>query len=199
MNIKTILQIIISLTIASILLAFYYTFFSNKDIEELDLSKSVKEKIITNKNVLSELINIEYNSTDEEGNTYYINAEKATVDQLNPDKNEVTMEGVISIISLKNKVPIIIYAKNATYNKINNNTYFYNDINIDYLDKSIYAENLDLIFTEKVSKVYNNVILNSDNFNLYTDRILIDMISGDVKLGVINNSEKVKFIKKWMD
>tara|TARA_B100001741_G_C16448685_1_gene549317 strand:- start:126 stop:716 length:591 start_codon:yes stop_codon:yes gene_type:complete len=196
MNIKTILQIIISLTIASILLAFYYTFFSNKDIEELDLSKSVKEKIITNKNVLSELINIEYNSTDEEGNTYYINAEKATVDQLNPDKNEVTMEGVISIISLKNKVPIIIYAKNATYNKINNNTYFYNDINIDYLDKSIYAENLDLIFTEKVSKVYNNVILNSDNFNLYTDRILIDMISGDVKLGVINNSEKVKFIKK---
>ena len=136
------------------------------------------------------------NSTDEEGNTYYINAEKATVDQLNPDKNEVTMEGVISIISLKNKVPIIIYAKNATYNKINNNTYFYNDINIDYLDKSIYAENLDLIFTEKVSKVYNNVILNSDNFNLYTDRILIDMISGDVKLGVINNSEKVKFIKK---
>tara|TARA_B100000282_G_scaffold295865_1_gene276150 strand:- start:821 stop:1411 length:591 start_codon:yes stop_codon:yes gene_type:complete len=196
MNIKTILQIIISLTIASILLAFYYTFFSNKDKEELDLSKSVKEKIITNKNVLSELINIEYNSTDEEGNTYYINAEKATVDQLNPDKNEVTMEGVISIISLKNKVPIIIYAKNATYNKINNNTYFYNDINIDYLDKSIYAENLDLIFTEKVSKVYNNVILNSDNFNLYTDRILIDMISGDVKLGVINNSEKVKFIKK---
>ena len=196
MNIKTILQIIISLTIASILLAFYYTFFSNKDKEELDLSKSVKEKIITNKNVLSELINIEYNSTDEEGNTYYINAEKATVDQLNPDKNEVTMEGVISIISLKNKVPIIIYAKNATYNKINNNTYFYNDINIDYLDKSIYAENLDLIFTEKVSKVYNNVILNSDNFNLYNDRILIDMISGDVKLVFINNSEKVKFIKK---
>ena len=196
MNIKTILQIIISLTIASILLAFYYTFFSNKDKEELDLSKSVKEKIITNKNVLSELINIEYNSTDEEGNTYYINAEKATVDQLNPDKNEVTMEGVISIISLKNKVPIIIYAKNATYNKINNNTYFYNDINIDYLDKSIYAENLDLIFTEKVSKVYNNVILNSDNFNLYTDRILIDMISGDIKLGVINDTEKVKFIKK---
>ena len=34
------------------------------------------------------------------------------------------MEGVISIINLKNKVPIIVYAKNAIYNKINNNTYF---------------------------------------------------------------------------
>lgn len=196
MNIKTIFQIIISLIIVSILLIFYYTFFSNKNNEVSNLSKSIEKKVTTDKNILSELVNIEYNSTDEDGNTYYINAEKATVDQLNPDKNEVTMEGVISIISLKNKVPIIIYAKNATYNKINNNTYFYNDINIDYLDKSIYAENLDLIFTEKVSKVYNNVILNSDNFNLYTDRILIDMISGDVKLGVINNSEKVKFIKK---
>ena len=47
--------------------------------------------------------------------------------------------------------------------------------------------------------MYNNVIFNSDNFNLYTDRILIDMISGDIKLGVINDTEKVKFIKKWMD
>ena len=196
MNIKTIFQIIISLIIVSILLIFYYTFFSNKSNEVSNLSKSIEKKVTTDKNILSELVNIEYNSTDEDGNTYYINAEKATVDQLNPDKNEVTMEGVISIISLKNKVPIIIYAKNATYNKINNNTYFYNDINIDYLDKTISAENLDLIFTEKVSKVYNNVIFNSDNFNLYTDRILIDMISGDIKLGVINDTEKVKFIKK---
>ena len=44
--------------------------------------------------------------------------------------------------------------------------------------------------------MYNNVIFNSDNFNLYTDRILIDMISGDIKLGEINDTEKVKFIKK---
>ena len=78
--------------------------------------------------------------------------QKNTVDQLNPDKNQVNMEGVISIINLKNKVPIIVYAKNAIYNKINNNTYFYNDINIDYLDKTISVENLDLILLKRCPK-----------------------------------------------
>ena len=70
MNIKTIFQIIISLIIVSILLIFYYTFFSNKNNEVSNLSKSIEKKVTTDKNILSELVNIEYNSTDEKGNIY---------------------------------------------------------------------------------------------------------------------------------
>ena len=66
MNIKTIFQIIISLIIVSILLIFYYTFFSNKSNEVSNLSKSIEKKVTTDKNILSELVNIEYNSTDED-------------------------------------------------------------------------------------------------------------------------------------
>ena len=64
MNIKTIFQIIISLIIVSILLIFYYTFFSNKSNEVSNLSKSIEKKVTTDKNILSELVNIEYKLGD---------------------------------------------------------------------------------------------------------------------------------------
>ena len=196
MRLKIIFQLFILIIIASILIAFYYTFFKS-DKEDLSLSDTEKKiEKVTNKDILNELVNLEYNAVDEQGNSYYINAERAIVDQLDQTDNIVKMEGVVAIVNLKNRVPIFIYSKNAKYNKINNNTYFNNDIKINYLDKTISAENLDLIFTDKISTIYNNVIFNSDNYNLYTDRAIINMISGDIKLGLVNNSKKVTMVKK---
>ena len=196
MRLKIIFQLFILIIIASILIAFYYTFFKS-DKEDLSLSGTEKKiEKVTNKDILNELVNLEYNAVDEQGNSYYINAERAIVDQLDQTDNIVKMEGVVAIVNLKNRVPIFIYSKNAKYNKINNNTFFYNDIKINYLDKTISAENLDLIFTDKISTIYNNVIFNSDNYNLYTDRAIINMISGDIKLGLANNSKKVTMVKK---
>ncbi len=196
MRLKIIFQLFILIIIASILIAFYYTFFKS-DKEDLSLSGTEKKiEKVTNKDILNELVNLEYNAVDEQGNSYYINAERAIVDQLDQTDNIVKMEGVVAIVNLKNRVPIFIYSKNAKYNKINNNTYFNNDIKINYLDKTISAENLDLIFTDKISTIYNNVIFNSDNYNLYTDRAIINMISGDIKLGLVNNSKKVTMVKK---
>ncbi len=196
MRVKIIFQLFILTIIASILIAFYYTFFKS-DKEDLSLSGTEKKiEKVTNKDILNELVNLEYNAVDEQGNSYYINAERAIVDQLDQTDNIVKMEGVVAIVNLKNRVPIFIYSKNAKYNKINNNTYFNNDIKINYLDKTISAENLDLIFTDKISTIYNNVIFNSDNYNLYTDRAIINMISGDIKLGFVNNSKKVTMVKK---
>ena len=165
--------------------------------KDLNLSGAEKKtEKVANKDILNELVNLEYNAVDERGNSYYINAERAIVDQLDQTDNIVKMEGVVAIVNLKNRVPIFIYSKNAKYNKINNNTFFYNDIKINYLDKTISAENLDLIFTDKISTIYNNVIFNSDKYNLYTDRAIINMISGDIKLGLANNSKKVTMVKK---
>ena len=196
MRVKIIFQLFILIIIASILIAFYYTFFKSNN-KDLNLSGAEKKtEKVANKDILNELVNLEYNAVDERGNSYYINAERAIVDQLDQTGNIVKMEGVVAIVNLKNRVPIFIYSKNAKYNKINNNTFFYNDIKINYLDKTISAENLDLIFTDKISTIYNNVIFNSDNYNLYTDRAIINMISGDIKLGLANNSKKVTMVKK---
>ena len=63
MKLKIIFQTILILTIFIIIIAFYYTFFTekNKDIENLsslDDTKKIETEI--NEKVASELINIEY-------------------------------------------------------------------------------------------------------------------------------------------
>ena len=106
------------------------------------------------------------------------------------------MEGVVVIINLINKENIYVYAESAVYNKFNHNTLFYNQVKIDYLNNSILSNNLDILFTEKISKIYNEVVFKNNSLDLYTDRILIDMKTGNIKLEMINNTENVQLIAK---
>ena len=191
MKLKLFLQIILSLSILVILSLFYSTFLIDKNKTALDDKKDIDN---LDKNISSELINIEYNSNDNRGNTFYLNAQKALVKMKEKRENLVQLEGVVSVINLKNKGIINIYSDNAIYNKFNHNTLFYDNVKISYLNNSISSENLDLIFTDNISKIYNNVNLKNNNLNLFTDTILIDMNSGDINLKINNKDEKVKLI-----
>ena len=198
MNLKLTLQIFILLIIILISSAFYYGFFvapeNNKQVAE---SEAINfDKNIIDKKIYNELLNIEYNSTDEHGNTFYINAENASIKPDSGNENIILMSKVISIINLKEKGLINIFAENATYNKINHDTFFSNKVRIEYLDNKIYSENLDLLFTEKISKIYNDVVFNNNNINLSTDKILFNMITGNIQLKMNNNNDTVKLIAK---
>ena len=74
---KFFFQAILFASIIAILIAFYYVFLINKDENPL-IAK--EENIILDTQVSNELINIEYNSIDSDGNTFYINAEKAIIE-----------------------------------------------------------------------------------------------------------------------
>ena len=199
MKLKLIFQTILILTIFIIIIAFYYTFFAekNKDIENLsrlDDTKKIETEI--NEKVASELTNIEYNSTDDKGNIYFINAKKAIIELGEQKNNQVKLEGVTSFINLKNKGLLNIYAKNAIYNKVNHDTLFYNGVKIEYLDNIITSQNFDLIFSKNLSNVYNNVVYKNRNSSLISDNIIIDMETGDIKLKMINKVKKVRFTNK---
>ena len=198
MKLTSVFQIIIIFFVILILGIFYYIFFVSNQVS-LNSVEDIEEKKFDgiNKEIKNQLINIEYNSSDENGNTFYINAERAIVETDNIDDNNVSLEGVVSIINLKEKGIINVYSKSALYNKINNNTYFFNKVRVEYLDNVIYSENLDIIFTDKTSKAYNNVILNNNKLNLTTDKIIIDMLTGDIKLEMNDNLKKVKLITDY--
>ena len=106
------------------------------------------------------------------------------------------MEGVTSIIFLKDKGQIIVYSNNAVYNKNNHDTSFYDSVEMVYMDNSILAENLDLKFSENKSTIYNNVVFKNNNLSLYTDKIFFDMVSGNIKFQMMDNTKKVKLITK---
>ena len=198
MKLTSVFQIILIFLVIFILGIFYYIFFISNQANLSSLEDKNEKKIEEiNNEIKNQLINIEYNSSDENGNTYYINAEKAIVETNNLGNNNVNLEGVVSIINLKEKGIINVYSKSALYNKINNNTYFFDKVKVEYLDNVIYSENLNIIFTEKTSKVYNNVVLNNKKLNLTTDKIIIDMLTGDIKLEMNDNLKKVKLITDY--
>ncbi len=196
MKLRLVFQAILIFSILTIIGIFYYKFFQNQEnIAFIDEKNELKEDILENE-ISSQLVNIEYNSIDSNGNTFYINAKKATVILQDQMENKVNLDGVVSIINLKNKGFINVYSKKAIYDKVTNDTKFFNDVRIEYLDNIILSENLDILFSEKKSKIYNNVNVKNANLNLTTDNILIDMLTGDLKLKMNNNSEKIKLITK---
>ena len=198
MNVKNYFQIAISVIIILILVSFYYNFLRQDAKEASDFDKNKKNEIsISISENSNELNNIEYNSIDSDGNSYYLNAKKALIKLDEEKKNEVLLEDVTSIINLKEKGIIYIKSKNASYNKQTNDTFFYKDVEINYLDNSIASDNLDLIFSEKISNIYNNVVYKNKNLNLITDNIFIDMVSGDINMKMKNKSSKVKFTTNY--
>ncbi len=199
MRVKILFQIILLLIIFTILAFFYYQYIldKNQKLSE-NIPEDQKDNINFNEKIINELVNVEYNSSDKNGNTFYLNAEKAVVELVeNANSNKVKLDKVVSVVTLKNRGVIYIYSNNAIYNKLTHDTFFFNNVKIDYLNNSIFSGNLDLIFTEKICKIYNDVVYKNEKLNLNSDKILIDIDTGDIKLEMLNKNEKVKLVTKY--
>ena len=196
MKLKSAIQIFLFITISAIIGAFYYQFISNDKPQKLDKEKFSNTNFNINKEFQSELINVEYNSFDDIGNSYYVFAERAVNEPAKENEDIIKLFKVISIITLKDKGIINITAKKANYNRINNNTSFFDNVRIDFLDKKMNSDNLDMFFTEKKSIIYNNVVFKDENFQLKTDEVFINLVTGDVNLSMKNEKDKVKLIAK---
>ena len=50
---------------------------------------------------------------------------------------------------------------------------------------------------QKICKIYNDVIYKNEKLYLNTDKILIDIDTGDIRLEMLNKNEKVKLVTKY--
>jgi len=198
MKIKFLIQIILILCISVIIVAFYYSFFDKKKIfdvqSNLNLQNNLNQQLEVG--ISSQLENIEYNSYDNDGNHFYIYAKRGIIKSEYQNNSKLNLEEVFSIINIKNKGTISVYSKNAFYDKVNHNTLFYGDVEIEYLDNIITSQNFDLLFSNKLSKIYNNVIFKNSNTNIITDTINISMETGDISLEMNDKLKKVKLMSK---
>ena len=190
MNKKVLIQISLLLVILVTCLFFYRLFFKNPSTE-LDNVKENEQnnKILpnNNKNQINDLI---YKSNYSGNSKYIITAEFGKFIEDNPDLMLLT--NVKGVITLNDSGTIKISSKKASYNSINYDTNFYQNVLITFDNHQIYSDNFDLFFDKKISTIYNNVIYKNLNTTLHADKIDIDLITKDSKIYMLNKSEKIK-------
>ena len=190
---KTLLQLFLLMTIIVISILFFKFYF----IEKKTANISKKIETIDKKEILDEkksnlIYNIEYVSEFKNGNFYIISSEYG---ELIYDQPEIIkMKKVTAIINLNNSSPIKIFAENATYNNINNNTRFFQDVLMNYNEHSAYSDNLDLLFEKNLATLSNNIIYKNLDTTLKADKMEIDLITKNSKIYMNNNSDKVRIV-----
>ena len=200
MNIKTAIQIFISLLIIISLYFFVkITFFSkNQEIMNLDLEdKEVQvEKIDIKENRGDTVENINYKSVDANGNEYNLYASSGEISEDN--ENIIILKNVSGELQFKGKSNVYIKSDFAKYNSLNFDTYFYKNVLGSFENKKIYSDNLDLLFKDNKAMMYNNIKILDINIEGNADKIKLDLLSGDIIITMLEK-QKIQIIKEWIN
>ena len=190
MNKKTYLQLFL-FGFVIILIYFFYKIYFNQNIIS-KIPENIENEIVT-ENKSNLIHNIEYNTEDNEGNSYVIKSLKGELFLENSDL--IFMKDVTAVINMSNSAPVSIYSDNAIYNKLNYNTNFSSNVLVNYMDHNITSDNLDLLLEKKLATFSNNIIYKNLNTELEADKIEIDLITKKSKIFMNDKSEKVRIVK----
>ena len=188
---KTIIQFIFSAFFLIILCSFYFKYFSSNKQSSITQKTNDNSKSLEAKGNL--IKDMKYENTDISGNKYFIYSEYGEVDVNNPDI--ILMKNVFAKVEIFKKDTIYINSFSAKYNLINYETNFNKDVELKYLDHVIFTENMDLSFQKNFAWLYTDVVYKSFDYELFADKIEIDLITKNSKI-YTNNGKKVKIIKK---
>ena len=201
MNSKIIIQILLIVTIITILSATFYNYFYDDAITST-VTKSedlIKKNNSTNSNLAqiqnntsNILNNITYENFDVKGNRYQISASTGEIKDLNSDI--IYMSDVVALIFLKDLGTVKILSKNAIFNSLSFNSNFYEDVQINYLEHQLNGEKLDLKFNENLLILKEKVLYQSLGTKLFADAISIDLITKNSKIFMNDDEKKIKIL-----
>ena len=200
MSLKSIIQLLLIVTIISLIFITYKFYFS-ADLTAVKIEKNLNsennnlEMDLSKEDSSSNLLtDVEYKSSDKEGNSYIVKSKSAKTSR---EAAEILiLEEVYAVISLTDRDSIKIYSKYALYNSSNLDTNFYGDVSVNFEDNEMECDNLDLIIKDDFAKMYNNIIFKNDTLNIRADEIFIDIISGNINIKMFDNNKKIKIDNK---
>ena len=192
MNKKTGLQVLMVLVIIIISFWFYLKYFT-KNLEDIR-ENPVIEKINENYNSTSTYIDdINYVSTDINGNKYQITAKQAEIKVENSDV--MFLRDVVAFIFIKDSVKVKITSNFGKYNSKNYDTIFSENVIVIYPGHKITGEYLDFSFLTNLGVFTTNVIYTGEKTNLFADKIEMNLTTKDTKI-FMNDAGKKVLIKR---
>ena len=189
MNKKKIIQTILFFILLIIIFSFYYEyFFLKKEIINLTTPNQNIETIGSNNNLIK---NLEYLSTDKNGNKYLITAEYGEIS--NTNNNIILMKNVNSQIDFIKRETVYLSSDFAKYNVLSLETNFNKNVILEYTEHKINSENIDLSFKENFAWVYNNIVYKGPTNQFFADRLEIDLLTKNSKVFMYDN-KKIRVI-----
>ena len=184
---KTI-QIVLFLIIIFLIYFFYEMYLKNK--EEVKIEQVTTNSLNTNEVENNLITNLEYDININENNNYNLTSELSEI--IYQDGYEVVqMQQVKAIFTDKKLAPIIITSDTAAYNNKNYNTTFEGNIEVKHIDNVIYGDILVLDFEKNNIKISGNIKYDGPNGVLFTDNIMIDLITKKIDIFMDKSDEKV--------
>ena len=200
---KTLIQLVLLLVLILIIFFIYNKYFYTEDkIDEVKNTNSLRKesaeknnllkKNLVKKNIDNEITNLTYEKFDTNGNKYFINAKIGTIDSKNP--NIIYMNEVEASLIYLNNERLIIYSKEAIFNKENFKTTFSKNVKLLYQEQTLESDNLEFLIDKNIAIFRDNVKYYNKDIEVFADIVNINLITREIDIKS-KNQKKIK-IKK---
>ena len=192
MDVKKIVKILLFfIFLTSLMYIFYDKYYkidkSNTVSPPIDtIDNSGDTNLTYNSNIIED---VNYKSTDAQGNQYIISAKRGEIDYSEP--NILFLTDVTALIKLKSSERIEITSDFGKYNSNNFDTIFSKNVLINYLDNRIKANYLDFSLEKNLMIISGKVIYNNLENILEADAVEINIKTKDTKIFMYEDEKKV--------
>ncbi len=179
------------------LMLIVLTYFYYPNIKDEKLKKTenfLNEEIDGEEGQGTTFENVEYKGIYDLDKPFTVKSEKALI--LNKDPAIVYMENMRVLLYLTDSRVVTIQSDFGKYNKDTYDLFFESNVTSTDGKTKIYSENLELLATENLVKIYNDVIVNDVTGSLRADRVDYDFETRYFKISMFDEERvKMKVIK----
>ena len=169
--------------------------FENSKEKKPEKNTKPNEKQKKDNEIPNIVKDVEYLTTDKNGNKYKILATSGRTNQI--DKNILDLDNVKGEITSKETSTIYIVSDFAEYNSSTLGSKFYKNVVINYEDKQITCENFDINMDTNIAIAYNNVVVTDPKSTMKAGKIALNIETKEIDINPdISGKSKVQINTK---
>ena len=197
---KPLIQLVLLLILILIIFFISKKYFNTEnkiDITNNSTSLSGEKNNLLKKNfdkenIENEISNLTFEKFDTDGNKYIIIAKKGMMDSKRP--SIIYMNEVEASLVYQNNEKLIIYSKEAIFNKENFKTTFSNNVKLTFKEQILKSDNLEFLIDKNIAIFKDNVKYYSQEFEAFGDAVVINLLTKEIDIK--SKNEKKIIIKK---
>ena len=156
----------------------------NIETNRIDLEETKKKKDNEIPNIVKD---VEYLTTDKNGNKYKILATSGSTNQ--SDRNILDLVNVRGEITSNQRSTIYIVSDFAEYNSSTLSSKFFKNVVINYEDKQITCENFDINMDTNIAIAYNNVVVTDPKSTMRAGKIALNIETKEIDINPNKNGK----------